>query len=113
MHLEHGLHHFHKRKRIHQKLEPYPHPNKWKRLVDHLIYVVGIFGPIMTVPQLLKIWVEKNAAGVSAVSWTAYFFASLFWLIYGLMHKEGPIIFNAILWIILEILIVVGAMVYG
>ena len=69
MHLQHGLHHFYKRKRIYQKLEPYPHPNKWKRLMDKLIYAVGIFGPVMTIPQLTKIWLDKNAAGVSAISW--------------------------------------------
>lgn len=113
MHLDHGLYHFHKRKRIHQKLEPYPHPDKWKRLMDNLIYVVGIFGPVMTIPQLIKIWVEKNASGVSAISWAAYLIASLFWLAYGVMHREWPIIFNAVLWVVLEILIIIGAIVYG
>jgi len=45
-----GLHHFHRRKRIYQKHEPYPHPDKWKRFMDHAIYCVGVFGPIMTIP---------------------------------------------------------------
>jgi len=39
------------------KEEPYPHPNKWKRLMDKLIYFAGVLGPIMTIPQLSKIWV--------------------------------------------------------
>jgi len=74
------------------KEEPYPHPNKWKRLMDKLIYFAGVLGPIMTIPQLSKIWVEKNASGVSALSWGAYGVGACFWIIYGFMHKEKPII---------------------
>ena len=109
----HGLHHFHRRKRIYLNHEPYPHSNKWKRLVDGLIYVVGIVVPIMTIPQVTKIWIDKNAAGVSVISWLTYAIASIFWIIYGLMHKEKPIIFSSIMLLILDVFIVVGALIYG
>ena len=108
-----GLHHYNTRKRIHQKHEPYPHPHKWKNFMDRMIYVVGVFGPIMTIPQLSKIWIEQNAAGVSAISWTAYLIAAIFWLIYGIMHKETPIILTYSLWIILEVFIIIGIIIYG
>jgi len=109
----HGLHHHHKRKRIHAKHESYPHPNKWKNFMDKAIYVVGVLGPIMTIPQLAKIWVEKNASGVSIISWTAYLIASGFWVIYGIMHKEKPIIVTYSLWILLDILIIIGTVIYN
>ncbi|MFW5746020.1 MAG: SemiSWEET family transporter [Nanoarchaeota archaeon] len=70
-------------------------------------------GPIMTIPQLCKIWVEKNAAGVSAVSWIAYLVTAFFWLTYGIMHKEKPIIFTYSGWIIIEVFIIIGTFVYG
>ena len=108
-----GLHHHHSRKRIYQKHEVYPHPDKWVNFMDKAIYAVGIFGPLMTIPQLMKIWVDKNASGVSVVSWSAYLFTAVFWLIYGIMHKEKPIIVTYSLWIILEIFIVVGILMYG
>lgn len=108
-----GLHHFHRRKRIYQNHEPYPHPNKWKRFMDKLIYVVGIVVPIMTVPQFLKIWVDKNAQGISLISWVTYAIASLFWAVYGVMHKEKPIILTSSLLLILDAFIVVGAIIYG
>lgn len=108
-----GLHHFHRRKRIYQKHEPYPHPDKFKRFIDKSIYFVALFGIVMTLPQITKIWVEKNAAGVSAASWTAYTITAMFWLIYGVAHKEKPIIVTNSLWIVLEVLIVVGALIYG
>ena len=109
----HGLHHFHRRKRIYLNHEPYPHPDKWKRLMDKLIYVVGIVGPLMTIPQVLKIWVDKNAGGISIISWLTYAVTSIFWIIYGIMHKERPIIFSSILLVIFNTLVVVGAMTYG
>ncbi len=108
-----GLHHYHKRKRVHKKLEPYPHPDKFKRFMDKAIYVVAILGPIMTLPQVINIWINKNASGVSVISWSSYVILSLFWLTYGILHKEKPIIFTSVLWIILDILIAVGAVIYG
>lgn len=107
-----GLHHFHARKRIHQLHEDYPHPNKAKRFMDKAIYVVGIIGPLMTIPQLAKIWIEKNASGVSAASWTAYTVCAIFWLIYGFMHREKPIIITYAVWLLLDAAIIVGVALY-
>lgn len=108
-----GLHHFQKRKRIYQKCEPYPHPQRFKRFMDKFIYVIAVFGMVMTIPQITKIWVEKNASGVSAVSWGAYMFGAVFWLTYGVLHKDKPIVFTYSVWIILEALVVVGVLFYG
>lgn len=108
-----GLHHHSVRKRIFQKHEKYPNPNKWKRFMDKSIYVVALFGPIMTFPQLSKIWIGKSASGVSVISWSAYLITAVFWLIYGVMHKEKPIIITYIAWIILESFIVLGALIHG
>jgi uncharacterized protein with PQ loop repeat len=107
------IHHFHKRKRIYQKYEPYPHPYKWIRFMDRIIYLVGVAGPIMTLPQFTKIWFEKNASGVSLISWVAYLVLSIPWLMYGMLHKEKPIIITYIAWIILDSAIVLGIILYG
>ncbi len=58
-----GMHHLHKRKRVHEKLEKYPHPEKFKRFIDKVIYVFAIVGPLMNLPQLYKIWGDKTAQG--------------------------------------------------
>ena len=42
-----AIHHYHKRKRVHKKLEKYPHPDKFKRFFDKLIYFIGVFGPYL------------------------------------------------------------------
>ncbi|MBN2330617.1 MAG: hypothetical protein JXC85_02280 [Candidatus Aenigmarchaeota archaeon] len=105
-----GLHHFHKRKRIYQYHEPYPHPNKLKNAMDKLIYVVGIAGPVMAIPQLLKIWVEKNVSGVSGITWFAFLIIAIFWMMYGILHREKPIILTYAAWLIMDILIITGLM---
>ena len=107
-----GLHHFHKRKRVYELGEPYPHPEKHKRFVDKIIYVIGVIGPVMTLPQILKIFILKDAAGVSAVSWLAYAIVSLFWIYYGILHKEKPIIITYVLWFVMNSLVAIGAFMY-
>lgn len=113
MHIPSVLHHLHQRKRIHIKHEQYPHPNKYKALLDRVIFVVGVFGPIMTLPQVWEIWVGHEAAGVSLISWSAYLFCACIWLLYGLVHKEKPIIVSNVLGVILNITVVLGVILYS
>jgi uncharacterized protein with PQ loop repeat len=108
-----GLHHLSKRKRISQKLEPYPSPDKIKKFLDRLIYFVVFGGIVMTIPQVFKIWVEKTATGLSLVTWASYLVFSLVWFFYGVIHKERPIIIGNFFWIVLDILIVIGIVMYG
>jgi uncharacterized protein with PQ loop repeat len=108
-----GLHHIHRRKRIYVKHQPYPHPDKWKRFLDKSAYFFAVFGPVMTIPQALRIWIGKDASGVSPISWSAYLVVAVFWLTYGIVHKAKPIIFTNCLWIVFEIMIISGTLVYG
>ena len=107
-----GLLHFHRRKRIHQRYEPYPHPNRLKNMMDRLIYFFGILGPVMAIPQLAEIWVVKNTQGVSEITWGAFLIIAFFWLFYGILHKEKPIIITYIGWIIADLLILAGILIY-
>lgn len=81
--------------------------------MDNSVYLVGLFGPLMTLPQILNIWVEKNAEGVSGLTWGGYLLGAFFWLAYGVMHKEKPIIFTYVVWAVLYSIIVVGILLYG
>ena len=107
-----GFYHFHKRKRIYQKYEPYPSSNKWKSFVDKSVYLIAIVSPIMTLPQLIKIWTEKSSQGLSIMTWGTYLIASSIWMVYGIIHKEKPIVFTNVLWIVLQTIIVIGVLMY-
>ncbi len=103
-----ALHHFHDRLRRASAAVERP----WLKKLDKLMYVVGALGPIMTIPQVIEIWYYHNAAGVSALSWSSYFLFSIIWLIYGIGHRERVIIFTQSLWVFLNALIAVGAILY-
>ncbi len=113
MHHNSGLHHYSARKRIHLKHEAYPHPDPFKRLMDKLVYAASIFTPLMTLPQVYIIWVQKSAAGISVISWIGYFISALIWLIYGFIHREKPIILMNFSWVVLDLAVILGAFLYA
>ena len=102
-----------KKQKISERYKSKRRLNKWEKFVYRAVYFVGVFGLIMTTPQILKIWVEKNAAGVSVISWSAYLFVAIFWIIYGIVDRDRPIIFIYSMWVVLDIFIVVGIIMYG
>lgn len=106
-----GLHHFHYRKRLAELKSLSKNP--LHRFLDRIIYAVGIIGPIMTIPQVMKIFMEKSAQGVSLVSWISYTINSIIWVLYGVVHKEKPIILTFSLWVVLDLIIVIGTIMYG
>jgi len=105
--------HIHRRKRAHQKLAPYPHPNKFQRYFDKIFIIVAVGSPFTAVPQAVKIWTTKQAGDISLTSWLLVLLLQTMWLTYGLVHKEKPIILNAVLWIAVEIIIIAGILMYG
>lgn len=106
------LHHISLRKRIHQKKEKYPHPNKWVNLLDKIILVLAVIGPLMVLPQVIKIFINKSSGDLSLFTWLSAFIFAIFWLTYGFMHKEKPIIIANTLAIIINFLIVIGIWMY-
>lgn len=106
------LHHLSVRKRIYKNLEPFPHPDSGKRFLDSFIFVIGALGPLATVPQVYTIFAHHSAAGVSIFSWSAYFLFSIVWVIYGIVHKEKAITFTYCLWILMNGLVALGAIIY-
>lgn len=109
-----GTHnHVHLRKRaVTKKLQPYPHPFFSYRLLDRATYVVAILSPLSTIPQLYTIYVNHLASGIAPISWGLYTIFNFVWLVYGIVHKEKIIIFNSVLWIIIDGLVTLGALIY-
>lgn len=104
------LRHIHKRK--HAKLQPYPHPKFKYRLLDFFVYLVSITGPALTIPQIYHIYSQRSARDISPVTWGAYIISSLVWEAYGIVHKDKPIAITNAVWILLNILIFIGAILY-
>ena len=104
-----GEQHVHKRK----KKGSFPDKDPHKRLVDRIIYIFVFLVPALATEQIWKIWRYKEASGVSLVAWIVFTVNSSVWLWYGILHREKPIIISSALWIIVDLFIVVGVIVYG
>jgi uncharacterized protein with PQ loop repeat len=50
-----------------------------------------VFTLAMTLPQVLTIWVGRQAAGVSIWSWGAYWVSAAVWFAYGLKKRDPNI----------------------
>jgi len=108
-----NVHHIHQRKRIHEKFEEYPHPNPKIRFLDDLLLAVVVIGPLTNLPQVFQIFYSKNAAGVSLISFSFFAFFNTFWIAYGLVHREKPIIIASFLWFATNLMVVAGIIMYG
>ena len=105
--------HLHLRKRIFKSLEPYPARTFPKRLLDALVFAVGVIGPLMTIPQIILIYANRDASGVSALAWFAWGIMDIPWIVYGVIHREPPIVVTYSLWFVGNVLVAYGALIYG
>jgi uncharacterized protein with PQ loop repeat len=96
--------------------DPTPAPAAHSRpdtMLRRLLGAMSIFTLLMTVPQVLTIWVGQQAAGVSVLSWSAYLLSALLWFWFGLQKRDKNIYLPCVGWIVLNGAVVVGAVVYG
>lgn len=83
-----------------------------KKYIDKWIFIIALIWPLLTIPQVLMIRINKNAESISLFTWGAYISSATLWLIYGIIHKEKAIIFSNILWMIVNIAVFIGAIIY-
>jgi uncharacterized protein with PQ loop repeat len=74
---------------------------------------LSIFTMLMTVPQVLTIWVGHQAAGVSILSWSAYLLSAVLWFWHGLSRGDRNIYLPCIGWAGLDVAVIVGTVLYG
>jgi len=84
-----------------------------EKVMKQLLGAMSLFTLLMTVPQILTIWVGRQAAGVSLLSWGAYFLSALFWFWYGVRKRDRNIYLPCIAWLALDGAVIIGAAVYG
>ncbi len=110
---EKAFHDIHIRKRISKNKEKYPSRDKLKNLIDKLVYASAVLLPALNTLQIIKIWTNKSALGLSIISWTGFCIFSFIWLIYGIIHKEKSIIMLNIGLITTQMFIIAGIIIYS
>ena len=84
-----------------------------ERMMRRLLGSMSLFTLLMTVPQVLTIWISRRAAGVSLLSWSAYLLSAVFWLTYGIRKHDRNIYLPCIGWIVLDSAVILGVLFYG
>ncbi len=88
-----------------------PHPQPVSGL-EKVLRGLSVFTMLMTVPQVLTIWIGHNAGGVSLISWVAYLLAACLWFVYGLQKNDKTIYLACVGWVLLDLAVVIGVIVY-
>ncbi len=81
--------------------------------MSRLLGSLSVFTMLMTIPQVLTIWVGHQAAGVSLLSWSAYLLSAVLWLWYGLQKHDRNIYLPCVGWIALDGAVIFGVLIYG
>jgi uncharacterized protein with PQ loop repeat len=82
-------------------------------LVDRLTYAAAIIEPIITIPQVIVIFRDQTAAGVSLFSWVGYQLMTLVWIWYAIVHKDRLILIYQGLFFIVQTAVIIGGIIYG
>lgn len=75
--------------------------------------VAAFASPIAAIPQIIQLYHTQSAQDISLASWTVYQIVTVLWLIYGIKHKELPIIIYQGLWFIAQSLVIIAILLYG
>ena len=89
-----------------------PHAGSDRRL-RRALGAMSFFTMFMTIPQVVTIWIGRQAAGVSLLSWSAYLVSAVLWLWYGIHKRDKNIYLPCLGWIVLDGGVIVGAFIYG
>jgi uncharacterized protein with PQ loop repeat len=81
--------------------------------LERILRALSVFTMLMTVPQVLSIWVRRDAHNVSLLSWAAYLLSASLWFVYGIRKHDKTIYLACIGWILLDLAIVIGVIIYG
>jgi uncharacterized protein with PQ loop repeat len=81
--------------------------------LEKVLRGLSIVTMLMTVPQVLAVWVSQNVNGVSLVSWVAYLVSACLWFVYGVRKNDKTIYLACVGWIVLDAAIVIGVIIRG
>ncbi len=84
-----------------------------KKLLDVMVYFVGIVGPGMALPEVYRLWVTGTSSPEFAMIWVMFGLFSPFWIVYGLVHKKTPIVVTYAFWYLVCGALLIGTLVVG
>jgi uncharacterized protein with PQ loop repeat len=84
-----------------------------KHFFDYVVYFFTIATPLFELPQAITIYSTHNAESVSLTTWSFFLLDNIIWIIYALKRRIMPLLISTILYLLFELLIVVGILLYS
>ncbi|HEY4963391.1 MAG TPA: PQ-loop domain-containing transporter [Candidatus Saccharimonadales bacterium] len=85
---------------------------KQRREILAVAYIVAVIQPLMVLPQIIEIFSHHSAHDVSLTTWIMLLIFNISNFIYALVFNIKPIIINNAIWIVVEIILVIGILIY-
>lgn len=77
-----------------------------------LVYFFGLVTPLFMIPQAYTIFRKEDASNVSLIMWIFFLLADAVWIAYGVKHAIKPLVYSHSLYIVVEVFIVAGILIY-
>jgi uncharacterized protein with PQ loop repeat len=90
-------------------------PPKWKIWYARFMLIWAVLSNTFLLLQLIQIYNDKDAQGVSIAAYAVYIVGSIFWIVYGawvLGQCNWVIVLNSSLACLLAVVVLVGAVLY-
>jgi uncharacterized protein with PQ loop repeat len=86
---------------------------RFRTFMEKAIYPIGLVGPVITIPQLIQVWMTQDASGLSLVTWGTWILIGVFWLLYGLSKNDRALVYSYMAWIVVEGGVIAGIVAYS
>jgi uncharacterized protein with PQ loop repeat len=89
------------------------HKKKQKEPFDFVVYFFTVATPLFELPQAISIYTSQDASGVSIWTWGFFCLADVVWITYAVRRKILPLIFMYSGYLLIELSIVAGILLYS
>lgn len=84
-----------------------------KRLINRICAVFAVLMPLTALPQILLLFQEKDASGLSLMMWVLYSIGCIPFLMFGIIYKHVQIIVLNVSWLIVQAVMITGILMYS
>ncbi len=80
--------------------------------MDRLTYLAAVIGPFLTIPQIIQFYTTHEVAGLNIYTRWLWIGVSVIRAFHAYKTHDKPLLFNAIVFFITEVIVVAGILIY-
>ena len=89
------------------------HKTPRKEPFDYIVYFFTIATPLFELPQAYDIYTSRSAEDISLLTWGFFLLDNFVWIIYAIKRKVIPLLITTGLYLLIEMIIVIGIILYS